>query len=262
MASSEDIQKAVAQALIKSLKLTDFGDKFRGPELLFLISKKWGQLYANGILNLEQLNHDMAQTPDVDKNDLLGFFVYFREQAPALGIQMQLPSELILLPQLKRDKLHQRVKKMVEARLAAQMAPPLAAETPQQRAQKIVLGSQKRRLRLVLAVTALVLAAFSIGFNIYTHTPPRPDTHPVADVNLTALGLPGTLLFKEELYVLKVPSSEWDNIPRELQRTRLQSLIKVLEPRGIKALIVTNENFTTQAVGSKGSLTFLDKRPH
>jgi hypothetical protein len=261
MPTSEEIQKAVAQSLIKTLKLTELGDKFKGPELLFLISKKWPQVFASGILNLEQLNHDMATTPDVDKVALLGFFLYFRDQEQALGIQMQLPSELILMPQLKRDKLYQQTKKAVDARLAAQMTAPVVRDTPQERAQKIVLGSRKRKLRTVLATTAVVLMLFSIGFNIYSHTPPRPDIKPVSDLNVTALGLPGTLMAKESIYVLKVPASEWANIPRELQRTRLQALIRVLEQRGLKILIVTDENVVTQAVGSPQSLSFVEQRP-
>lgn len=261
MPTSEEIQKAVAQSLIKTLKLTEVGEKFKGPELLFLISKKWPQIFTDGILNLEQINRDMATTPDIDKNALLGFFLLFRDQEQALGIQMQLPSELILMPQLKRDKLYQQTKRLVDARLAAQMTAPVVKETPQQRAQKIVLGGKKRQLRMTLAFTAVALTLFSIGFNIYSHSPPRPDTKPVTDVDIMALGLPGSLTMKETIYVLKVPVAEWNNIPRELQRTRLQSLIKVLELRGLKILVVTNENIVTQAIGSPGTLTFLGQTP-
>ncbi|MBN2361446.1 MAG: hypothetical protein JXR83_18490 [Deltaproteobacteria bacterium] len=261
MATDEEIQKAFGQALVRTLKLTEIGQRYKGPELLFLISKRWSQLFADGILNLEQLHHDMAKTPDVDPLELLGFFLLFRDQEAALGIQMQLPSELILMPQLKRDKLYQNTKKMVESRLMAHMAAPPVAETPQQRAQKIVLSSKKSRLRLVLMAIVIVLTTASILVNIYSHTPPRPDTKAVTDVDLNAIGLTGTLSLKGNIYVLKVPPDEWKSLPRELQRTRLLTLAKLLEQRGLSNLIVIDTAIVTQAVVTPAAVYFIERRP-
>lgn len=259
MPANEQLQRSLSNAFVNTMRQTDLINTLKVPEVLFLFGTKFDQIFQSGILNLEQIYQDMSSVQGVEQEDLAGLMLLYREQAQGLGVQMQLPADLIVLPPDKKQALLDRIRKQIERRLKPAEE---ASQRPskQEKAGKITLGGDSSRARKWLLLTAGVLIVISIAVNVAMQAPSKPDIAPVAGIDLAALGLPGGLHFKESIFLLKVPRAEWDAIPRYEQRERLQALVKLLLPKGLYTIIVQDLNLTTLVVGGMSDLHYLDQQ--
>ncbi|MFH1807895.1 MAG: hypothetical protein ABIJ09_04080 [Pseudomonadota bacterium] len=257
MPGMDERQKALGQALVKATKMTELGDVLKGPELLFLFSKKFKQLYSEDILNLELLYQELRTTKGVELEVLQGFMLWFKDQEGSLNVGMQLPADLLIMKPDKKAALKSKISKQVEQRLA--LSRP-EAPVQAQKAEKIVFSGsgKKSRFRPIGVAIVGILALASVFINIQQRIPPKPELIPVTEIDLAALGLPGTLNHKQEIYVLKVPRTDWDLIPRELQKTRLRALQASLVGLGLEIIVVTDAvTWRTLVVGGTNDLVFL-----
>lgn len=268
MASEQDLQKNISQAFVKTLRLTEVGQFYKGPEVLFLLNQKFPQLYKDGVFNLEQLYQAMRSVNDVKVDDLLGLFLIFQDQAPALGVQMQLPADLLLMPVEKKAGLHQKAEDDYRAHLLRnQAANNENADDKGEQKKAPIKGfkpindkKSSKGFRLVGALVVATLALASVLINLNTHTPAKPDIKPFK-FDLTPFHLPGELHRKESTYFLKINQEDWDKLEVFDREKNIKDLTIALGSLGMTTLSVMTFSFHTLAVASPGKVVLLNLKP-
>lgn len=265
MANEQEQQKAISQAFVKTLRMTEVGQKFKGPEVLFLLDQKFSQLFNKGILNLEQLYVALRDVKGAEADDLLGLMLLFKDQEQGLGIKMQLPSDLLLMPADKKQKIYDKA----DADFKAHLLRRDEAEESQNIGEKVVKkkpGGFKRldkkkagRLQLAGVIFVVILLGASIFINVQTHTAPKPDLAPVT-FDLSPFHIEGELIHKQQIYVLKVKEEYWKSLDKYNLEKDLKDLTIALQDQGMRNLSVMTHKFHTLVVASPGHVTFLAKK--
>ena len=76
-------------------------------------------------------------------------------------------------------------------------------------------------------------------------------------MDLAPFGLAGELSFKRGSYLLVTPVQAWDEMPQELQRARIETLVATLSSEGLQSLTVMTDTCRTKAVGTLEDVFFI-----
>lgn len=265
MASEQELEKAISQAFVKTLRLTEVGQFYKGPEVLFLLSQKFPQLFNNGILNLEQLYQSLRDVKGVDADDLLGLMLVFKDQEASLGIQMQLPSDLLLMPADKKQKIYTKADADVKAHLLRRDVQEVPEELGESAPKKPIKGFKRvdkkkaARFQLIGAIVVGILLLASIIINIQTHQPPKPDLKPVV-FDLSPFHLQGELSHKQSVYILKVKPDYWKAQDKYQLEKDIKDLTLALKDQGMRNLSIMTYDFHTLVVATPGHVAFIQPK--